>query len=278
MGRSSPPTSSRLAANARVWPSPGDEGLNDGVGEIAVQVTVLGSGSGGNATLLSHRDTRVLVDVGLSYREVAKRLAAVEQDPAEIDAIFITHGHGDHTRGARLFSRRHEVPVYTTPGVREEWTAPDLAEWRPLIPARSLELGALRFHPFSIPHDCVGDGRVSDRYPRGSDWVCHRHRCRYQPAGPAVCRLPRPGHRIESCGRASARQPVRCDDADTDCQRAGTSVERSVGRLRAEPPGAGRSLSGVGSPQPRQQRPLKSPSSLVGRRCLPAVAATSRWS
>ena len=95
----------------------------------------------------------MLVDVGLSYREVAKRLASVDQDPATIDAILITHAHGDHTRGARVFSRRHEVPVYTTAGVRSEWMAQDLAEWRPLQPARSIELGALRFHPFVIPHD-----------------------------------------------------------------------------------------------------------------------------
>lgn len=99
------------------------------------------------------RDTRVLVDVGLSYREVAKRLATIDEDPDDVDAILITHAHGDHTRGARLFSRRHGVPVYTTAAVREEWTAPDLAEWRALVPARSLDVGELRFRPFVIPHD-----------------------------------------------------------------------------------------------------------------------------
>ena len=127
-------------------------GLDTELG-IAVQVTVLGSGSGGNATLLTYRDTQVLIDVGLSYREVARRLTEVGVDPAGVSAILLTHAHGDHTRGARLFSRRHAVPVYSTAAVRAEWTASDLTEWRELMPSRPLDLGGLCFRSFPIPHD-----------------------------------------------------------------------------------------------------------------------------
>ena len=114
---------------------------------------MLGSGSAGNATLLANGDARVLIDAGLSYREVARRLALVGTEPAAIDAIMITHAHGDHTRGARLLARRHAVPVYSTAAVRDEWDVSGLPLWRELAPPRPLELGGLRFVPFTVPHD-----------------------------------------------------------------------------------------------------------------------------
>ena len=105
---------------------------------------------------MTHRNTHVLVDVGLSYREISRRLTELGADPAAISAIVITHAHGDHTRGARLFSRRHAVPVYSTEGVRQEWAARDLAEWHALVPSQPLDLGALCFRPFIVPHDASG--------------------------------------------------------------------------------------------------------------------------
>lgn len=114
---------------------------------------MLGSGSAGNATLLAHGDARVLIDAGLSYREVARRLALVGTEPAAIDAIMITHAHGDHTRGARLLARRHAVPVYSTAAVRDEWDVSGLPVWRELAPPRPLALCGLRFVPFTVPHD-----------------------------------------------------------------------------------------------------------------------------
>ena len=114
---------------------------------------MLGSGSAGNATLVSHDDARVLIDVGLSYREVSRRLDRLGIEPGGIDAIVITHAHGDHTRGARVLSRRHGVPVYATEAMRTEWGTPDVAEWRTLVPDQERELCGLRFVPFEIPHD-----------------------------------------------------------------------------------------------------------------------------
>ncbi len=116
---------------------------------------MLGSGSAGNATLLANGDARVLIDAGLSYREVARRLALVDTEPAAIDAIMITHAHGDHTRGARLLARRHAVPVYSTAVVRREWGVGELPDWRELAPHRPLELCGLRFLPFTVPHDAT---------------------------------------------------------------------------------------------------------------------------
>ena len=63
-----------------------------------MKVSVLGSGSGGNATFVQAGNTRVLVDAGFSARSVADRLDRLGVDPDDIDAIVVTHEHGDHTR------------------------------------------------------------------------------------------------------------------------------------------------------------------------------------
>jgi len=83
-----------------------------------MKVAVLGSGSAGNATLVRAGNTRVLVDAGFSARDLARRLERVGTDAAEVDAIVITHDHGDHTRGMGVFSRRHGTPVYLTDATR----------------------------------------------------------------------------------------------------------------------------------------------------------------
>jgi len=114
---------------------------------------VLGSGSGGNSTLLVHRDRGVLIDAGLSYRQITLRLSDAGFDPACVDAIVITHGHGDHTRGARLFCRRHDVPIFATEKVRADCGEADMPTWRPLHANRRHEVCGLSFHPVTIPHD-----------------------------------------------------------------------------------------------------------------------------
>src|SRR5271157_6479836 len=68
---------------------------------MAVSVTVLASGSKGNCTLVSSSGTRLLVDAGLSCRELLRRLALCGEDPHCIDAVLITHEHSDHVSGLR---------------------------------------------------------------------------------------------------------------------------------------------------------------------------------
>ena len=114
---------------------------------------MLGSGSGGNSTLLVQRGRGVLIDAGLSYRQIARRLDHVGCDPDSVDAIVITHGHGDHTRGARMFCRRHDVAVYATETVRGDWGETDVPTWRSLRTNQRHEVCGLSFYPVTIPHD-----------------------------------------------------------------------------------------------------------------------------
>ena len=119
----------------------------------STKLTVLGSGSAGNATLLQCDEGGVLIDAGLSYRQVAARLSDTGFSPERVKGIVLTHAHGDHTRGAGLFSRKHDVPVYATEAVRADLGDVDVAEWRPLRVGRQHDLIGLRFQPFAIPHD-----------------------------------------------------------------------------------------------------------------------------
>ena len=114
---------------------------------------MLGSGSGGNAALLTHGDAHVLIDAGLSCRDLCRRLQQVAVEPDALRAIVITHAHGDHTRGARLLSRRYGLPVYSTAATLREWRVSDLHHWGELVPSRPLELCGLCFRPFVVPHD-----------------------------------------------------------------------------------------------------------------------------
>lgn len=77
-----------------------------------MNVCLLASGSKGNSLLVRAGRTRLLIDAGLSARELCRRLALVQVAPGELAAILVTHEHIDHVRGLGLLSRRHDVPVY----------------------------------------------------------------------------------------------------------------------------------------------------------------------
>ena len=122
-----------------------------------MRVTVLGSGSRGNAILVEAGEERILVDAGFSGKDLARRLAAVDVDPDSVTGIVITHDHGDHTRGMGIYARRHGTPLHLTPRTREA-CAPLLrgketvVEYDSAVP---FDLGPLRIEPFLTIHDAV---------------------------------------------------------------------------------------------------------------------------
>src|ERR1700731_5012580 len=86
-----------------------------------MRMTVLASGSKGNSTLVSSSRTRILVDAGLSCRELLKRMQMANEDPADIDALLITHEHQDHVQGVAVLARKLGVPVYFTQATHRAW-------------------------------------------------------------------------------------------------------------------------------------------------------------
>jgi phosphoribosyl 1,2-cyclic phosphodiesterase len=86
-----------------------------------VRFTVLASGSKGNSTIVSGGRTRILVDAGLSCRELFRRMKLAEEDPGTLDAIVITHEHQDHVNGLAVTARRLGIPVYFTEATHRAW-------------------------------------------------------------------------------------------------------------------------------------------------------------
>src|SRR5437870_11637899 len=86
-----------------------------------MKLSVLGSGSTGNAVLLVANRTRVLVDAGLSAREVARRMALLGEDPNSLDGILITHEHGDHAGGLRVLMKDLDCPVFISAKTRDAY-------------------------------------------------------------------------------------------------------------------------------------------------------------
>lgn len=121
----------------------------------------LGSGSSGNATLVEARSgharaSRVLIDCGLGWRALQAALVARGVPLGELDAVFITHEHSDHTACAR---RLHAlgIPLYTSSGTRAALRAAGLQEGGGAIhtvrDGQDVPIGALLLQPFTVPHD-----------------------------------------------------------------------------------------------------------------------------
>ncbi|MEP7301536.1 MAG: MBL fold metallo-hydrolase [Caldimonas sp.] len=130
----------------------------------------LGSGSGGNATVVEASSgittTRLLVDAGFSLRELDARLARAGLAAADLDAVFVTHEHGDHIGCAAALAERGGLPLWMSRGT---WRA----ACEPVAPAglrfarddETIAVGDLELHPFTVAHDaaeplqlCCSDG------------------------------------------------------------------------------------------------------------------------
>ena len=118
----------------------------------------LGSGSAGNATVVEggsgQRPTRLLVDCGLGLKALEARLAVAGLAVSQIDAIFITHEHGDHIGCARHLALRERIPVWMSAGTHAAIGAPDFdGLLNQAQDGLAIDLGEIQVTPFTVPHD-----------------------------------------------------------------------------------------------------------------------------
>lgn len=123
---------------------------------MGLSFTLIGSGSSGNTTLVSDGTTRILVDVGLSGRETARRLRECGVEPEEISAIVISHEHGDHCRGVGPFAKELEIPVFMTEAsFSGSGMTLDPKRHRAISPGEQFDINGIGFTSFSVPHDSI---------------------------------------------------------------------------------------------------------------------------
>ena len=119
-----------------------------------MRLAVLGSGSSGNVAVVDWGSQRLLLDAGLSCREIEKRLRSVGLEPRGFAGVLLTHEHSDHIRGAARFAGRHEVPVYATAGTL---SGLDFGRYSvrtvTIRSGRPVEIGPFLVQPFEVPHD-----------------------------------------------------------------------------------------------------------------------------
>jgi len=123
---------------------------------MSLSITVLGSGSSGNATLVSNGQAHVLVDVGLSAKQTKLRLAECGVSPEEISAIVLSHEHTDHTRGVTTFCKNLPIPVFVTNDTLAASNLDIPAHRRQKIEAGvPFDIHGVVFTPFAVSHDAV---------------------------------------------------------------------------------------------------------------------------
>ena len=121
----------------------------------------LASGSSGNCIFAANGNTRVLFDAGMSGKKIQAGLRQIKIEPESIDAIIITHEHGDHILGAGVMARRYGIPLYATALTWETMEREKILG--PVSPdkcfslnyGKKYTLGDLQIKPFKISHDAA---------------------------------------------------------------------------------------------------------------------------
>ena len=118
-----------------------------------MRIASLGSGSKGNATLVDTGETLVLIDCGLTRKDVEERLAGRGLTPKDIDAIVVTHEHGDHCRGVAALSKTYGLPVFLTAGTASSSKLDGLCHGVIIRPGDRFDVGDCHIAAEPVPHD-----------------------------------------------------------------------------------------------------------------------------
>lgn len=113
----------------------------------------LGSGSKGNALVVSLQGTNILIDCGLPFRQLTAALQRLSLDVSCLQAVFITHEHSDHIKGLRALLRRHQIPLFMTAGTAMAADCMELPQLELIGDHSIVAVGALQVQAVIVPHD-----------------------------------------------------------------------------------------------------------------------------
>lgn len=117
-----------------------------------MRIASLGSGSKGNATLVSYEGTTILIDCGFSLRQFERRLSKLDLVPGDIDAILLTHEHSDHGAGVERLSSRYDISVWATTGTARAVFDAGFS-YNGVCGGHSILIGCFDILPVTVPHD-----------------------------------------------------------------------------------------------------------------------------
>ena len=120
---------------------------------------MLGSGSAGNSALVATEHCKILVDGGLSARQLVLRLAQCGITPEQVDGVLLTHEHTDHICGLEVLCRKFDVPIYcnrlTAEAVRRDGLLDRHPNWRIFVTGSEFSICDIIVQTFPVPHDAV---------------------------------------------------------------------------------------------------------------------------
>ncbi len=137
---------------------------------MSVRLTILASGSSGNCAYLETDQTRLLIDAGLSGRQIRQRLATIGRAPEGLNGILVTHEHSDHVQGLAALASRLRIPLYCTRLTLEavERQLETKFDSRIFETGASFEVGDMVVDSFTIPHDAMDPVGFLVRTPAGN--------------------------------------------------------------------------------------------------------------
>ena len=130
---------------------------------ISFRISILASGSAGNATLLETEHTTLLIDAGLGRKEILRRFEALGRErPERVDGVLVTHEHSDHSCGLAQMAREWKCPAYLTEpthrGILEMFPSGSFRKMQRveyIRPGERFVIGDIEIDPFAIPHDAA---------------------------------------------------------------------------------------------------------------------------
>ena len=128
----------------------------DGAFRVDFSIHSLGSGSSGNSTLIQAGGTKILLDAGVPVSKLQKRLSRFRVCIRDLDAVFLTHEHDDHSHAVWSLSKRHGIPIIANPGTLHAlWTQLPVPTARLLDTGACLALKDLAIESFPVSHDAA---------------------------------------------------------------------------------------------------------------------------
>lgn len=141
---------------------------------MSFQFQILGSSSNGNSAFLSTPNTKILIDVGFTGKKIETLLKSINQNIDDIDAVFLTHEHGDHSAGIKGLSRKNHLQFFanrdTANSLQSKISRP--INWHLFETGTSFQYKDLEITSFSIPHDAYDPvGYIFRHHERSLAWV-----------------------------------------------------------------------------------------------------------